>query len=84
MSVRNGIVGPSYWNGISVALRRLIALTGTQNIELRIEAFNLLNSFSWGIPTNAPTNNLGSGQFGRLIAQQGDPRITQFGIKYAF
>jgi hypothetical protein len=83
-SVRNGIVGPSYWNGISVALRRLISLTGTQNIELRIEAFNLLNSFSWGIPTTAPTNNLGSGQFGRLIAQQGDPRIMQFGIKYAF
>ena len=83
-SVRNGIVGPSYWNGISVALRRLISVTGTQNIELRIEAFNLLNSFSWGIPTTAPTNNLGSGQFGRLIAQQGDPRIMQFGIKYAF
>ena len=83
-SERNAIVGPSYWNGFNVALRRLISLTGTQNVELRIEAFNLLNSFSWGIPTNAPTNNLGSGQFGRLIAQQGDPRIMQFGIKYAF
>jgi carboxypeptidase family protein len=83
-SVRNGVVGPSYWNGVNVALRRLISLTATQNVELRIEAFNLLDSFSWGIPANAPTNNLGSGQFGRFIAQQGDPRIIQFGIKYAF
>jgi hypothetical protein len=84
-SVRNGVVGPSYWNGISVALRRLISLTGTQNIELRIEAFNLLNSFSWGTPAAAsPTVNLASGQFGRITTQQGDPRIMQFGIKYAF
>ncbi|HEX2459089.1 MAG TPA: carboxypeptidase regulatory-like domain-containing protein [Vicinamibacterales bacterium] len=84
-SVRNGVVGPSYWNGISVALRRLISLTGTQNIELRIEAFNLLNSFSWGTPAaGSPTVNLASGQFGRITTQQGDPRIMQFGIKYAF
>ena len=27
---------------------------GTQNIELRIEAFNLLNTFSWGIPDDEP------------------------------
>jgi hypothetical protein len=84
-SVRNGIVGPSYWNGISVALRRLISLTGTQNIELRIEAFNLLNSFSWGTPAaGSSTVNLASGQFGRITTQQGDPRIMQFGIKYNF
>ena len=67
-------------NGINVALRRLISLTGTQNVELRIEAFNLLNSFSWG----TPINNLSSGQFGRITTQQGDPRIMQFGVKYDF
>jgi hypothetical protein len=79
-SERNAIVGPSYWNGINLALRRLIGLRGTQNLELRIEAFNLLNSFSW----NNPTTNLGSGQFGRITSQAGDPRIMQFGIKYGF
>ncbi len=84
-SERNGIVGPSYWNGINLALRRLVSLGGTRNLELRIEAFNLLNSFSWGTPAVAsPTINLGSGQFGRITTQQGDPRIMQFGIKYAF
>jgi hypothetical protein len=79
-SVRNALVGPSYWNGINLALRRLIGLGGTQNIELRIEAFNLLNSFNW----SNPTTNLGSGQFGRITTQAGDPRIMQFGIKYGF
>ena len=79
-SPRNGFVGPSYWNGVNLALRRLIALGGTQNLELRIEAFNLFNTFSWG----TPTTNLGSGQFGRITGQQGDPRIMQFGVKYGF
>ena len=44
-SPRNEYIGPAYWNGVNLALRRLIALGGTQNIELRIEAFNLLNNF---------------------------------------
>ena len=79
-SLRNGIRGPSYWNGINLGLRRLISLPGTQNLELRIESFNLLNSFSWGIPTT----NLSSGQFGRITTQAGDPRIMQFAIKYGF
>jgi hypothetical protein len=79
-SERNGIEGPGYWNGINLALRRLVPLGGTRNIELRVEAFNLLNSFNWGIPTT----NLSSGQFGRITNQAGDPRIMQFGIKFGF
>jgi hypothetical protein len=79
-SPRNEYVGPAYWNGVNLALRRLIRLAGTQNIELRVEAFNLLNSFIWG----NPTTNLNSGQFGRITGQQGDPRIMQFGVKYGF
>lgn len=71
--------------GSASRLRRLISLTGTQNIELRIEAFNLLNSFSWGTAAaGSPRVNLTSGQFGRITTQQGDPRIMRFGIKYAF
>jgi hypothetical protein len=79
-SVRNSIEGPSYWNGVNLALRRLVPLSGTQNLEFRIESFNLLNNFRWG----APTTNLGSGQFGRITTQAGDPRIMQFAVKYAF
>ena len=49
-------------------------------LELRIEAFNLLNTFNWG----SPTTTLSSGQFGRITSQTGSPRIMQFGIKYGF
>jgi hypothetical protein len=79
-SLRNGIRGPSYWNGVNLGLRRNIPLTGTQSIELRIESFNLFNSFSWG----NPTTNLSSGQFGRITTQAGEPRIMQFAVKYGF
>ncbi len=79
-SVRNSIGGPGYWNGIDLALRRVIAFSNTQNVELRVEAFNLVNSFNWG----NPETNFNSGQFGRITAQAGNPRIMQFGVKYGF
>jgi len=39
-----------------------------------------LNNFNWG----NPVTNFGSGTFGRIRSQTGDPRIMQFGIKYGF
>ena len=53
---------------------------GKWNAQNRIEAFNLLNSFSW----SNPVTDLSSGQFGRITDQAGAPRIMQFGIKYGF
>jgi hypothetical protein len=79
-SARNSITGPGYWNGIDVALRRSIPFSSTQNLELRIEAFNLINNFNWG----DPDVTLNSGQFGRIQSEAGSPRIMQFGIKYGF
>jgi hypothetical protein len=79
-SLRNGFRGPSYWNGIDLALRRLVRVTGTQTVELRIETFNLVNTFNWGDPVTA----FNSGQFGRIVDQAGNPRIMQFGVKYGF
>jgi hypothetical protein len=77
--VRNSLSGPGYWNGIDMALRRLIPF-GAHTVELRIEAFNLINNFSWG----DPETGFNSGQFGRIVDQAGSPRIMQFGIKYGF
>ena len=76
---RNAAVGPSYWN-VNLAVSRLIPVTGSQRLELRLEAFNLFNHFNWG----TPQTNFNSGQFGRITTQAGDPRIMQFGIKYDF
>jgi hypothetical protein len=51
-----------------------------QRVEVRAEAFNLLNHFRPGNPA-AGFNNLAS--FGQITAG-GEPRIMQFALKYIF
>ena len=77
--VRNSIRGPNFWK-VDLALSRLVPLPSTQNIELRVEVFNLFNNFNWG----NPNLNFSAGTFGRITTTAGDPRIMQFGIKYGF
>ncbi|MBI3050772.1 MAG: TonB-dependent receptor [Acidobacteria bacterium] len=85
---RNELTGPNYWS-VDLAISRTVGVLGMQTLELRLEAFNLFNTFNWGDPaTNenagGATANLNSGTFGRITTQAGDPRILQLGIKYAF
>jgi hypothetical protein len=74
-----GVEGPAYWD-INLAVSKLINFGGSQSLELRIESFNLLNNFNWGLPNL----NLTNAQFGRITTTGGAPRVMQFGIKYAF
>ena len=76
---RNGVRGPGYWV-VDMALSRTISFTSSQNVELRLETFNLLNNFNWG----NPGVNFAAGTFGRITTQAGAPRIIQFGVKYGF
>jgi hypothetical protein len=78
-SARNSIKGPGF-HKVDLALSRLVSLAATRTIELRLEVFNLFNTFNWGLPNN----NFASGTFGRITTMTGDPRIMQFGIKYGF
>jgi hypothetical protein len=77
---RNSIAGPAFWS-IDLALAKLIALGTVQNVELRVETFNLLNHFNWG---NPGTNFNAPATFGRVQSITGTPRILQFGVKYNF
>ena len=86
--MRQALRGPNYWN-TDVAVSRQIGLASTRNLELRLEAFNLFNTFNWGMPGTELTAggwqaNLNAGTFGRTTTQAGLPRIIQLGIKYAF
>ncbi|MGH2400200.1 MAG: hypothetical protein ACRDFA_00585, partial [bacterium] len=81
----NSIKGPAFWT-IDLSLAKLVSF-GARNVELRVEAFNLLNHFNWG----NPGTNLNAGTFGRIQSMTGTPgnvigtpRIMQFGIKYEF
>ena len=76
---RNSIEGPAYW-AVDLSVSRLLSFGGAQTLELRIETFNLFNTFNWG----TPVTNFNSGTFGRILTQSGDPRIMQFGVKYGF
>ena len=76
---KNSLVGPAYWN-VDLALSRQVTLGAGHTLELRAEAFNLLNHFNWG----NPGTNFGVGTFGRIQTQSGAPRIMQFGVKYGF
>ena len=63
-----------------MAISKLVSIVGAQRLELRLETFNLFNTFNWG----DPAVNLNAANFGRITTQAGDPRILQFGVKYDF
>ena len=76
---RNGIRGMGTRN-LDMSLSRLIRVTGTQAIEVRVDAFNAFNWFQWGQPATALNNTATFGQ----ITTAGAPRVMQLGIKYQF
>jgi hypothetical protein len=76
---RNSIRGPGFWK-VDLAVSRLFSFGASQNVEVRIETFNLLNNFNWG----NPEVRLRNGNFGRIRSIAGDMRILQFGVKYGF
>jgi hypothetical protein len=77
--MHNALAGPNFWK-VDLAVSRLISWGTAQNVEVRVEAFNLFDTFNWGMPNS----NFRSGAFGRITSMDGDPRILQFGLKYGF
>jgi len=75
---RNPVRGPSYKN-VDVAVSRRVPIAGGPDIELRAEAFNLLNTPPFGNPNAV----LGASNFG-TITTAGDPRVIQLALKLLF
>jgi hypothetical protein len=84
MGPRN-VLGPSTWQ-FDTALSRTFRLKENQTLELRAEAFNVLNANRWGDPNLVINSNL----FGTITTSTNtagttyDPRIMQFALKYVF
>jgi hypothetical protein len=74
---RNILEGPGYSN-VNLALLKFMSI-GTTRLELRAEAFNLLNSANF----NLPDAFLGSPTFGRIVSAD-SPRRCQFGVRVSF
>ena len=73
------ILGPGSFQ-FDMSLVRSFAVRERQKVEVRAEAFNLLNHYRPG----APAASIGSlASFGQITGG-GDPRIMQFAFKYIF
>jgi hypothetical protein len=87
---RNALRGPGSVN-IDVALSRIFKVKGRYALQIRAEAFNLLNhaNFVGAIsPTGQPSfstmnTNLSSSTYGQVEAAF-DPRLLQFAMKLSF
>lgn len=72
------LLGPGFFT-IDTALSRYVPISHEHNVELRFEAFNVLNHVNY----SNPSGNLSSSNFGRITAAK-SPRALQFAAKYSF
>ncbi|MFN7933946.1 MAG: carboxypeptidase regulatory-like domain-containing protein [Bryobacteraceae bacterium] len=72
--------GPGLFN-VDFSMFKKVAMPYKEShtLELRAEAYNAMNHVNLG----NPTTNRTSGNFGRILSA-GNPRILQFGLRYAF
>jgi hypothetical protein len=78
-SGRNAILGPSNWN-VDAALWRTFRLTESKKMDLRMEAFNVLNHTRFNNPGTSLSNGNTLGQITGAL----DPRILQLALKVNF
>ncbi|HUG54805.1 MAG TPA: TonB-dependent receptor [Vicinamibacteria bacterium] len=75
---RNIVIGPGT-TLVDLGLRKRVRIRGDHALEVRIDAYNALNSPQFGLPGRV----FGTPQFGR-ITSVGSPREIQLGLRYAF
>ena len=77
----NSFVGPATWQ-FDMALARTFNVTEGRNLEFRVEAFNLTNSFR---PDGGAieTDSSSTSDFGKILDSL-DPRVLQFALKFHF
>src|SRR5262245_3190544 len=69
---------PHTWN-IDLGMRKSVPLSGSQQLQFRAEAFNVLNHPNWDVANNNPT----SGSFGQVTRKLGE-RTVQLSLRYSF
>ena len=74
-AARNSIRGPNFWQ-IDMAASKTVPVAKSLKLELRLEAFNLLNRTNF----RAPNGNRSSNAFGTITSTY-DPRQLQLGAK---
>lgn len=77
------INGPKFFN-INAALLKSIRFTETMRIQLRAEAFNLLNNVNFNINSGQQLSNINSTSFGQFTSTANAAREIQFAIRFEF
>jgi hypothetical protein len=77
---RNSFYGPMLWNS-DAQLSRLFPIKEKLTVDLRIEAFNVLNHPSFSNPNSS---NPSSGSFGEITGTSNSARVFQLGGKVSF
>jgi hypothetical protein len=75
---RNSVLGPAFAS-LDLVVAKTWAITGTGQIELRWEVFNLLDRANFDLPNRT----FGTPNFGRIFSAK-NPREIQFGLKLTF
>ncbi len=88
---RDAYYGPGLFK-FDTGVSRLFPIRESKELELRFEAFNVLNHVNLRLATIGGTAGINSASFGRITSQPGaaftpsdtDPRILEFAIKLHF
>jgi len=76
---RNAFYGPSYTD-FDLSLQKNFTVSEGKKFQLRADFFNLFNHPNF----NLPTGNLGSFSAGSISSMNGNPRLTQIGLRFDF
>jgi hypothetical protein len=76
---RNTLTGPGAFN-FDAAISRKFAVKERNEVQLRLDAFNVLNHPNLGSPTASVNNS----NFGKILSQNGDGRTFQAALKFVF
>jgi hypothetical protein len=77
-SGRNAFRGPGY-QSLDLGLHKMFNAQGRAKVQVRIEAFNLLNNANFDLPTSSQN----SANFGKILMAF-DPRIMQLALRFSF
>jgi hypothetical protein len=73
------MVGPNAFT-FDAAISRKFHVRESNEIQLRLDTFNVLNHPNLGLPTAGQNN----ANFGRILSQNGDGRTFQGALKFVF
>ena len=65
----------------NVSIAKTITASSKMRVDVRAEAFNVLNRIVWGAPTSAGGTDFNNANFGLVNSLGNSPRQMQFGLK---